>query len=108
MTKLKRKLIGSWQKSGEVGDQSQIGLEIGRSLNQNRPQFPTSRRRSSFEEIAQRRLAILQPAEMGDHLMDLGGKPETGVVAAIQFCCDDTLAKRRKVRLSSTEFNCVA
>src|SRR6267142_245327 len=79
MPELKRELVGSRQKTDEVRDQRQIGLEVGRSLNQNRPQpSRLAQQIETLKKAAQRRLAILQPAEMGDHLVDLGGKPETG------------------------------
>src|SRR6266478_5547350 len=79
MTKLECKLVSSGQKTGEVRDQRQIGLEVGRGLNQNRPQpSRLTQKIEALQKIAQRRLAILQPAEMGDHLMDLGGKFEAG------------------------------
>src|SRR5258708_11978650 len=79
MPELKRELVGVRQKTDEVRDQRQIGLEVGRSLNQDRSQFPRLPQKiEALQKVAQRRLAILQPAEMGDHLMDLGGKFETG------------------------------
>src|SRR5258708_16297809 len=72
MPELKRELVGVRQKTGEVRDQRQIGLEVGRSLNQDRSQFPRlTQKIEALQKIAQLRLTILHPPEMYAQLHNL-------------------------------------